>query len=162
MEIRKAIAKGLKEIGVKASQDNVTLATNLFLRWNNHYGPLTPVLVMDNVTDIYINKEGSKFGIGGIYIDHSELGLVRVIIGWEPYEIRRGRKVIRIVRFDFNGFVNYIMRRASRRAGTPITAYNPVASVVDSEFGVRISIEAEPVSMGSISIRVLQEAMDTP
>ncbi|WP_148678337.1 type II/IV secretion system ATPase subunit [Vulcanisaeta distributa] len=155
MESSKAITKGLKEVSVKASQDNVMLATNLFLRWNNHYGPLTPVLMMDDVTDIYINKEGSKFGLGGIYVDHSELGLVRVIIGWEPYDVRKGKKVVKTIRFDFNGFVNYIMRRASRRAGTPITAYNPVASIVDSEFGVRISIEAEPVSMGSISIRVL-------
>lgn len=155
MELKKAVIKGLKEIRVKTSQDNVILATNLFLRWNNHYGPLTPVLMMDDVTDIYINKEGNKFGLGGIYIDHSELGLVRVMISWDLYEVRKGGRVIKAIKFDFNEFVNYVMKRASRRAGTPITAYNPVASVVDSEFGVRISIEAEPVSMGSISIRVL-------
>ncbi len=156
MELRKAVIRALREIKIKADQDSVTLVANLFLRWNNHYGPLTSVLMMDDVTDIYINKEGNKFGLGGIYLDHSELGLVKVLIGWEPYEVKRGgRKVVRTIRFDFNNFVNYVMRRASRRAGTPITAYNPVASVVDSEFGVRISVESEPVSMGSISIRVL-------
>ncbi|WP_243676409.1 ATPase, T2SS/T4P/T4SS family, partial [Vulcanisaeta distributa] len=47
------------------------------------------------------------------------------------------------------------IRRVAQRARTAITSYSPVASVVDPEFGVRVSIESEPVSPGSMSIRVL-------
>ncbi|MGC8542548.1 MAG: ATPase, T2SS/T4P/T4SS family [Vulcanisaeta sp.] len=155
VRLERAVAKGLREVGVKPTKENVDLGVRVFNRWFNYYGALTPVLLMDEVTDIYINKAGTRFGLGGIYMEHSILGRVQVVIGWEPFEVRRGGRVIKAVSFDFNGFVDYVIRRVAQRTRTAITSYNPVASVVDPEFGVRISVESEPVSPGSISIRVL-------
>ncbi len=115
-----------------------------------------PVLLMDDVTDIHINKVNTKYGLGGIYMEHALLGRVQVIIGWESFELRRGgRRVIKTVSFDLNSFVDYLIRRVAQRSRTAVTSYSPVASVVDPEFGVRVSIETEPVSPGSMSIRVL-------
>ncbi len=150
-----AIKRGLKEINVKPTKENLEIAAGVFNRWFNYYGALTPLLLMENITDVYINKTGTKFGMGGIYIEHALLGRVQVVIGWEPYELRRGRKAIKVVAFDLNAFVDYLIRRIAQRTRTAITTYNPVTSVVDSELGVRFSVETEPVNPGSISVRVL-------
>ncbi len=157
-KLERAVERGgLKSIGIKPSGgENIDLAVRVFSRWFNYYGgALTPVLLMDDVTDIHINKANTKYGLGGIYMEHSLLGRVQVIIGWEPFELKKGKKVIKTITFDLNSFVDYLIRRVAQRARTAVTSYSPVASVVDPEFGVRVSIEAEPVSPGSMSIRVL-------
>ena len=152
---RRAIARGLRSIGVRPGDEEVEIGLNIFNRWFNYYGAITPLFLLDNITDVYINKTGTKFGYGGIYIDHTTYGRIQVVIGWEPYDVRRGEKIVRTVRFDFNDFVDYMIRRVALRTRTAITAYNPVASVVDPEFGIRISVETEPVNPGSLSIRLL-------
>lgn len=152
---RRAIVRGLKDIGLKPRDEEVDIGMNIFNRWFNHYGAATPLFLMDNITDIYINKIGTKYGYGGIYIEHTTYGRIQTVIGWEPYDVWKGKKIIRTVKFDFNALVDYLIRRVALRTRTAITAYNPVASVVDPEFGVRISVETEPVNPGSISVRVL-------
>ncbi|ADN49557.1 type II/IV secretion system ATPase subunit [Vulcanisaeta distributa] len=155
VRLERAVERGLRMIGVKPSRESVDLAVKVFNRWFNYYGALTPLLLMDDVTDIHINKANTRFGLGGVYIEHALLGRVQVIIGWEPYEVRRSGKAVKTITFDLNAFIDYLMRRVAQRTRTAITTYNPVASVVDPEFGVRVSAESEPVSPGSMSIRVL-------
>ncbi len=75
---------------------------------------------------------------------------------------RGGKKVIKAITFDFNAFIDYLIRRVAMRTKTAFTSYSPVGSVVDPEFGVRLSVEVEPISPGSISASPTQEALDTP
>jgi hypothetical protein len=52
---------------------------------------------MPEITDVYIRKLDDGFVV---HVNHEELGLMRVVIGWEPYEliVRRGlRRVIKKV-----------------------------------------------------------------
>jgi flagellar protein FlaI len=85
---------------------------------------------------------------------------MRVIIGWEPYELiaRRGlRKVVKKVTPNDFDPINYLFRRFSIRMKTPITTHNPMPDLVDPEFRIRIAVTADPVGRPSpwVSIRVL-------
>lgn len=146
----KAVKDGLRRIGVKPEKENVEVATSIVVRWLNYYGAWTSLLLMPGVTDIYISKDG-------VVVQHNELGLIKVVMGWDEYEYVRGsirRRVIKLV-YNHRDAVDYFLRQVSWRLKTPLTTYNPVISAVDPDFNVRISAEAPPVSDGHASIRVL-------
>jgi flagellar protein FlaI len=152
-----AIKRALKLINVKANSENIDLARRVFERWLNAYGAFTPLFLMPDITDIYIRRLDDGLSV---HVDHEELGLMRVVIGWEPYEliVRRGlRRVVRkVTPSDFDA-VGYLFRRFSIRMRTPITTHSPMPDLVDPEFRVRIAVTADPVGRPSpwASIRVL-------
>jgi len=79
-----AIKKALGLINVKPNTENIDLARRVFERWLNAYGAFTPLFLMPEVTDIYIRKLDDGLVV---HVNHEELGLIRAIIGWEPYEL---------------------------------------------------------------------------
>jgi len=92
-KLETAIKKALGLINVKPNTENIDLAKKVFERWLNAYGAFTPLFLMPEITDIYIRKLDDGLVV---HVNHEELGLIRAIIGWEPYEliVRRGlRKV---------------------------------------------------------------------
>jgi hypothetical protein len=136
-KLETAIKKALSLINVKPNAENIDLAKKVFERWLNAYGAFTPLFLMPEVTDIYIRKLDDGLVV---HVNHEELGLMRAIIGWEPYEliVRRGlrRVVRRITVGDFDS-INYLFRRFSIRMRTPITSHNPMPDLVDPEFRIR-------------------------
>ena len=157
VKLETAIKKALGLIGVKATNENIDLAKKVFERWLNGYGAFTPLFLMPEVTDVYIRKLDDGLVV---HVNHEELGLMRVIIGWEPYElvVRRGLKrvVKKVTPNDFDA-INYLFRRFSIRMRTPITTHNPMPDLVDPEFRIRIAVTSDPVGHPTpwISIRVL-------
>ena len=156
-KLETAIKKALGLINVKPSSENIDLARRVFERWLNGYGAFTPLFLMPKVTDIYLRKLDDGLAV---HVNHEELGLMRVIIGWEPYEliVRRGLRRVtrRITVGDFDA-IDYLFRRFSIRMKTPITTHNPMPDLVDPEYRIRIAVTADPVGRPSpwVSIRVL-------
>jgi len=156
VKLETAIKRALGLINVKPSSENIDLAKKVFERWLNAYGAFTPLFLMPDITDVYIRKLDDGFVV---HVNHEELGLMRVIIGWEPYEIlRRGlRKVTKKITVSDFDAVSYLFRRFSIRMRTPITTHNPMPDLVDPEYRIRIAVTADPVGRPSpwTSIRVL-------
>ena len=156
-KLETAIKRALKLINVKASSENVDLARRVFERWLNGYGAFTPLFLMPEVTDIYLRKLDDGFVV---HVNHEELGLIRAIIGWEPYEliVRRGLKKVvkKVAPNDFDA-ISYLFRRFSIRMKTPITTHNPMPDLVDPEFRIRVAVTSDPIGrpMPWASIRVL-------
>jgi flagellar protein FlaI len=156
-KLETAIKKALGLINVKPNTENIDLAKKVFERWLNGYGAFTPLFLMPEVTDIYLRKLDDGFVV---HVNHEELGLMRVIIGWEPYELiaRRGLRRVtrRITVGDFDA-INYLFRRFSIRMRTPITTHNPMPDLVDPEFRIRVAVTSDPVGRPTpwTSIRVL-------
>ena len=156
-KLETAIKKALSLISVKSNAENIDLARRVFERWLNGYGAFTPLFLMPEVTDVYIRKLDDGLVV---HVNHEELGLMRVIIGWEPYELitRRGLKkaIKKITVGDFDA-VSYLFRRLSIRMKTPITTHNPMPDLVDPEFRIRIAVTSDPVGRPTpwTSIRVL-------
>jgi len=156
-KLETAIKRALSLINVKPSAENIDLARRVFERWLNAYGAFTPLFLMPEITDIYIRKLDDGLVV---HVNHEELGLMRVIIGWEPYELitRRGlRKVTKKITVGDFDAINYLFRRFSIRMRTPITTHNPMPDLVDPEYRIRIAVTADPVGRPSpwVSIRVL-------
>jgi flagellar protein FlaI len=156
-KLETAIKKALGLIGVKATNENIDLAKKVFERWLNGYGAFTPLFLMPEITDIYLRKLDDGLVV---HVNHEELGLMRVIIGWEPYELitRKGLKkaIKKITVGDFDP-INYLFRRFSIRMKTPITTHNPMPDLVDPEFRIRIAVTSDPVGRPTpwVSIRIL-------
>jgi flagellar protein FlaI len=157
VKLEDAIKKALGLINVKPSSENIDLARKVFERWLNAYGAFTPLFLMPEITDVYIRKLDDGFVV---HVNHEELGLMRAIIGWEPYEliVRRGLRRVtrRITVGDFDA-INYLFRRFSIRMRTPITTHNPMPDLVDPEFRIRVAVTSDPVGRPTpwVSIRVL-------
>jgi flagellar protein FlaI len=157
VKLETVIKKALGLINVKPSSENIDLAKKVFERWLNGYGAFTPLFLMPEVTDIYIRKLDDGLVV---HVNHEELGLMRAIIGWEPYELttRRGlRKVVKKVAPNDFDAINYLFRRLSIRMKTPITTHNPMPDLVDPEFRIRVAVTSDPIGrpMPWASIRVL-------
>jgi len=156
-KLETTIKKALGLIGIKASSENVDLTKKIFERWLNAYGAFTPLFLMPDVTDIYIRRLDDGLAV---HINHEELGLIRVVIGWEPYELitKRGLKRVtrRITVGDFDA-ISYLFRRFAIRMKTPITTHNPMPDLVDPEYRIRIAVTSDPVGRPTpwVSIRVL-------
>ncbi|MDT7970775.1 MAG: ATPase, T2SS/T4P/T4SS family [Vulcanisaeta sp.] len=156
-KLETAIKKALGLINVKPNTENIDLARRVFERWLNAYGAFTPLFLMPEITDIYLRKLDDGFVV---HVNHEELGLMRVVIGWEPYEliVRRGlRKVTRKITVSDFDAISYLFRRFSIRMRTPVTSHNPMPDLVDPEYRIRIAVTADPVGRPSpwTSIRVL-------
>jgi flagellar protein FlaI len=157
VKLEDAIKRALGLINVKPSSENIDLARRVFERWLNGYGAFTPLFLMPEVTDIYIRKMDDGFVV---HVNHEEFGLIRAIIGWEPYELiaRRGLKKVvkKVTPNDFDP-VGYLFRRFSIRMKTPITTHNPMPDLVDPEFRIRIAVTSDPIGRPTpwVSIRVL-------
>jgi len=152
-----AIKKALGLINVKPNTENIDLAKKVFERWLNGYGAFTPLFLMPDITDIYLRKLDDGFVV---HVNHEELGLMRAIIGWEPYEliVRRGlRKVTKKITVSDFDAASYLFRRFSIRMKTPITTHNPMPDLVDPEYRIRIAVTSDPVGRPTpwVSIRVL-------
>jgi len=157
VKLEDAIKRALGLISVKPNAENIDLAKKVFERWLNGYGAFTPLFLMPEVTDIYIRRLDDGFVV---HVNHEELGLIRAIIGWEPYEliVRRGlRKVVKKVAPNDFDAISYLFRRFSIRMKTPITTHNPMPDLVDPEFRIRIAVTSDPVGRPTpwTSIRVL-------
>jgi len=156
-KLETVIKKALGLINVKPSSENIDLAKKVFERWLNGYGAFTPLFLMPEVTDVYLRKLDDGFVV---HVNHEELGLMRVIIGWEPYEliVRRGLKKVtkKVALNDFDP-ISYLFRRFSIRMKTPITTHNPMPDLVDPEFRIRVAVTSDPVGRPTpwVSIRVL-------
>jgi len=130
-------------------RESYDVIEKLWERWYLYYGPLTPLLLYDKVSDIYIDRSS-------IRAYHIDLGLCEVSI-----ELSRcfrfsgifNRK--REVTYRFEDFVNYLIHKISERSSNPITAYMPMISVTDPDFRVRFSVSVRPVSDPYIHVRVL-------
>jgi flagellar protein FlaI len=157
VRLETAIKKALSLINVKTNAENIDLARRVFERWLNAYGAFTPLFLMPDVTDIYIRKLDDGLAV---HVNHEELGLMRVVIGWEPYEliVRRGLKKVtkKVMPNDFDA-ISYLFRRFSIRMRTPITTHNPMPDLVDPEYRIRIAVTSDPVGRPTpwVSIRVL-------
>jgi len=156
-KLETAIKKALGLISVKPNAENIDLAKKVFERWLNAYGAFTPLFLMPDITDVYIRKLDDGFVV---HVNHEELGLMRVIIGWEPYELttRRGlRKVTKKVAPNDFDAISYLFRRLSIRMRTPITSHNPMPDLVDPDYRIRIAVTSDPVGRPTpwTSIRVL-------
>jgi flagellar protein FlaI len=157
VRLESAIKRALGLINVKANSENIDLAKKVFERWLNGYGAFTPLFLMPDITDIYIRKLDDGLVV---HVNHEELGLMRVIIGWEPYELiaRRGLKKVvkKVTPNDFDP-ISYLFRRFSIRMKTPITTHNPMPDLVDPEFRIRIAVTSDPVGRPTpwVSTRVL-------
>jgi flagellar protein FlaI len=155
-KLEKAVKKALGLINVKPNAENIDLARRVFERWLNGYGVFTPLFLMPDITDIYLRKLDDGFAV---HVNHEELGLIRAIVGWEPYELitRRGLKKVtkKITPNDFDT-VSYLFRRFSIKMKTPITTHNPMPDLVDPEFRIRIAVTSDPVGRPSpwTSIRI--------
>jgi flagellar protein FlaI len=157
VKLETAIKKALSLISVKPNAENIDLARRVFERWLNAYGAFTPLFLMPEITDVYIRKLDDGLVV---HVNHEELGLMRVIIGWEPYELttRRGlRKVVKKVAPNDFDAISYLFRRFSIRMKTPITTHNPMPDLVDPEFRIRVAVTSDPVGRPTpwVSIRVL-------
>jgi len=156
-KLEKAVKKALSLINVKPNAENIDLARRVFERWLNGYGVFTPLFLMPDITDIYLRRLDDGLVV---HINHEELGLIRAIVGWEPYELitRRGLKKVtkKITPNDFDA-ISYLFRRFSIKMKTPITTHNPMPDLVDPEFRIRIAVTSDPVGRPSpwTSIRVL-------
>jgi len=157
VRLESAIKKALGLINVKPNAENIDLARRVFERWLNAYGAFTPLFLMPEITDIYLRKLDDGFVV---HVNHEELGLMRVVIGWEPYEliVRRGLKKVvkKVAPNDFDA-ISYLFRRFSIRMKTPITTHNPMPDLVDPEFRIRVAVTSDPVGRPTpwTSIRVL-------
>jgi flagellar protein FlaI len=157
VKLETAIKRALDLISVKPNAENIDLARRVFERWLNGYGAFTPLFLMPEVTDIYLRKLDDGLVV---HVNHEELGLMRVIIGWEPYELiaRRGlRKVTKKITVGDFDAINYLFRRFSIRMRTPITTHNPMPDLVDPDYRIRIAVTSDPVGRPTpwVSIRVL-------
>jgi flagellar protein FlaI len=157
VKLEDAIKKALRLISVKPNAENIDLAKKVFERWLNGYGAFTPLFLMPEITDIYIRRLDDGLAV---HVNHEELGLIRVVIGWEPYELitRRGlRKVVKKVAPNDFDAISYLFRRFSIRMRTPITTHNPMPDLVDPDYRIRIAVTSDPVGRPTpwTSIRVL-------
>jgi len=123
----------------------------LWLRWYMYYGPLTPLLLYDKISDIYVEESS-------IHAYHIDLGLCEVCLEFprcisEKVTLIGKRK--KAITYKLSDFVRYVMSRISERTSNPITAYMPMVSVTDQEFKVRFSASTRPVSEPYIHVRVL-------
>ncbi|MFP3045375.1 MAG: type II/IV secretion system ATPase subunit [Thermocladium sp.] len=121
----KGIEKAAKSLKIEATPRLL----GAYERWSKHYGALTPLLLYSKLTDIYINNV--------VMARHSDYGLVEVNIEVPERDI------------------NYLLRRISSRCRTPITSYQPMISVTDEEYGIRISVTIPPVGGPAIHIRIM-------
>lgn len=123
------LEKAIKKLGGARPTPSIMKA---YERWSKHYGSLTPLLLHPKLTDIYVGGESVK-------ARHSDYGLVSVDV-----EINQEDTY-------------YLLRRVGHRCRTPpITAYQPMASTTDDEYGVRISTTIPPPVGGpAIHIRIM-------
>ncbi len=123
----------------------------LWERWYAFYGPLTPLLLYEKVSDIYIDSSS-------IRAYHVDLGLCDVSFDF-PRCHRPSRSFIRrhrcSISYKLDDFVKYLIYRVSERTSNPVTAYMPMASVTDTEFRVRFSLSVRPISDPYIHVRIL-------
>ena len=146
----KRYKSALTRLGHRLDEKFDSLVKAVVDRWINAYGPLTPILMDEGVTDVYID-------LSGVRVNHRDYGLCVVRLS----EVR----VIRPVRLlpmrltetnlTIRDLVNHIAVNVARRTRTPITAYMPLVSVTDPEYKVRFTISTEPVSRISIHVRIL-------
>ncbi|MDT7903200.1 MAG: ATPase, T2SS/T4P/T4SS family, partial [Caldivirga sp.] len=140
----------LTRLGHRLDEKFDSLVKAVVDRWINAYGPLTPILIDEDVTDIYIDP-------GGVKVNHRDYGLCVVRLS-EVKAIRPVRLFpmrLTEVNLTIRDLVNHIAVNVARRTRTPITAYMPLVSVTDPEYRVRFTVSAEPVSRISIHVRVL-------
>ncbi len=141
----------LSKLGYKPNDEHFnSLVKAVVDRWLNAYGPITPLLMDDDITDIYIDTNGVR-------VSHRDYGLCFVRLS----EV----KVIKPVRLiplkltestlTIGDLVNRVAINVSRRTRTPITAYMPLVSVTDPEYKVRFTVSTMPVSQTSVHTRIL-------
>ena len=148
LSIKKALEVACKDLGVDADHE---IVSSVWTRWFTYYGSLTPLLLLDSVTDIYVRLDG-------VTALHVDLGLMDVKLDFpsQTISIRRlFRRESKSIEFDINKFVRYIIRRVSERTRSPITSYMPLLSATDSEFKARFSLSIEPISIPYVHIRIL-------
>ncbi|GGP21380.1 hypothetical protein GCM10007981_12970 [Thermocladium modestius] len=119
------LEKAIKKLGARPTPSIM----KAYERWSKHYGSLTPLLLHPKLTDIYVGES--------VKARHSDYGLVSVDV-----EINQEDTY-------------YLLRRVGHRCRTPITAYQPMASTTDDEYGVRISTTIPPVGGPAIHIRIM-------
>ena len=115
---------------------------NLVRRWVLAYGPITPLLAWDELSDLVIDP-GPR-----IY------ARLRIIDAYIPVELEasQNESILKNVSEDLT-LNEYLLNRVSERTRTPITAYNPRAMATDAEFRLRVTAHAEPVNKGSLAFR---------
>ncbi|NPA71051.1 MAG: type II/IV secretion system ATPase subunit [Crenarchaeota archaeon] len=140
----------LKLLRKENNSESFDIIEKLWERWFVFYGPLTPLLLYDKISDIYIDSSG-------IHAYHVDLGLCEVCI-----ELCRCVRYLGFfnkrkidVSYKFEDFVKYIIHKISERTSNPVTAYMPMISVTDPDFKVRFSVSVRPISDPYIHVRVL-------
>lgn len=121
--------KGIKKAAKSLKIELTPRLLGAYERWSKHYGALTPLLLYSKLTDIYVNNR--------IMVRHSDYGLVEANIEVSEQDI------------------NYLLKRISSRCRTPITSYQPMISVADEEYGIRVSVTMPPVGGPAIHIRIM-------
>ncbi len=127
----------------------------VWTRWFKYYGILTPLLLYDKITDIYLTT--SNF-----YAYHSDFGLCEVNVEFENTYVDFKSTILKFVKhrlyrrvYSLKDFLEYVISRVAERSSSPITTYMPMISVTDHEFRVRFSISIKPISEPYIHIRIL-------
>ncbi|WP_291765914.1 type II/IV secretion system ATPase subunit [Caldivirga sp. UBA161] len=147
----KVYRKILSRLGYKPNDEHFSnLVKAITDRWLNAYGPITPLLMDDDVTDIYVDANGVR-------VSHRDYGLCLVRLS-EVKVIRPMRLIpMKLIEstLTIRDLVNRIAINASRRTRTPITAYMPLVSVTDPEYKVRFTVSTMPVSQTSVHVRIL-------
>lgn len=148
-KLAKVYAKLLKSL-IDSNDVSVELVKGVITRFIEAYGPLTPLLMDNDLTDIYIDLEG-------IRVIHRDYGLCRVELGIgrviRPLRLFPLKVMDREV--SFREFINHLVANVARRTRTPVTAYMPLVSVTDGEFRARFTVSIEPVSNAAIHARLL-------
>ncbi len=148
LTVRKAVEKACKDLGINVETE---LAEAVFLRWSRFYGSLTPLLLTDEVTDVYVS-------VGGVRAMHVAYGLTDVKVEFPSHDVKSRSPFRRgTLRLDFDQekFVRFVVRRVSERARSPITSYMPLLSTTDRELRVRFTTSIEPVSTPYVHARIL-------
>ena len=114
------------------------------------YGPITPLLMWDDLEDLVVD-EADPDGRPRIFIRARGFGDAyhQLVLFPDKCEVEEKRARNE----DGLGFNEYLLNRASERTRTPVTAYNPTGMATDSEFRVRISMNAQPVSRHILAFR---------
>lgn len=141
----------LSKLNHKPTDENFnSLIKAIIDRWLNAYGSITPLLMDDDITDIYVDTNGVR-------VSHRDYGLCFVKLS-EVKVIRPVRLIpMRLIEstLTVRDLVNRVAVNAAKRTRTPLTAYMPLVSVTDPEYRVRFTISTMPVSQTSVHIRVL-------
>ncbi len=139
-----------KLLGKTRYNEDNDIIDKLWERWYLFYGPLTPLLLYDKVSDIYIDSSS-------VHAYHVDLGLCEVC-----FEFCRCVKCSGFlnrkrtdISYRFEDFVRYLIHKISERTSNPVTAYMPMISVTDPDFRVRFSVSVRPISDPYIHVRVL-------